>query len=302
MAFTYIGNNSAVTNGATELDCNRPAGVATGDIIVGVWAFENVAPGSGPWIIPNIGQFSSSYIGPSQGWLQVCWQAPSATGVGIEVWCAIQGTGSIQNAQFAASYAAVTVTAAWSGNLFNGGPITADTVRVATTAQVTGNKPPAPSVDANVGELIVACGGDLMTASLFGTPSAFSNRVDVQRSGAGTVDAAIADTTALVAGSTGLITFPNNAQSTSSRGSTATLLIRPQPTAPGVGGIINVGMPEDLDIGAGYTLQVTALDPATGATVPGVTVSNLIFTVDQISGTPGDLQVGPFMLVPGPNA
>lgn len=302
MAFTYIGSANAVTNGATELDCSRPAGIGVGNIIIAVFAFENVASGSGPWIIPNNGQFSANYIGPSTQWQQVCWQAPQASGVGIEVWAAIHISGTNQFAMFAASQAATTVTVAYSGEYNPTGIITGAPPRIATTAQVNGNAPAAPSVNANSGELIVACGGDLMTAAKFGTPSGFTNRVDVQRSGAGTVEATIADATASVAGVTGPITFPNAASSSTTKGATATLLIIPTPSTAGLGGIINAGLPEDLDIGSGYTLRVTALDPTTGNPVTGVTVSNLVFTAEQIAGTPGELETGPFMLVPGPNA
>lgn len=301
MAFTYRGNASSTATAATEIDCNRPSGVQVGDLIVGVFAFEGVAAGSGPWIIPNSGQFSSSYIGPAQGWQQACWQTPGATGVGVEVWCALHGTGTVQNAMFAASQNAVTVTVAYGGEYNPNGSISGGAVRVATTSQVAGNQPAAPSVNANNGELIVACAGDLMTASKFGTPSGTTNRVDVTRSGAGTVEATIADLSTVAAGNTGPITFPNAAASGTTRGATATLAIRQAPSTPGAGAIINAGLPADLDIGPGYTLQVTALDPTTGNPVTGVTVSNLIFTADQISGTPEGLEVGPFMLVPGPN-
>ena len=302
MAFAFIGNASATASAATEIDCNRPAGVSAGNIIIAVFGFEGVAAGSGPWIIPNNGQFSTNYIGAAEGWQQVCWQAPGSTGVGIEVWAAIHSSGAVQNAMFATAQNAVTVTAAYSGEYNPTGNITGALPRVATTAQVTGNMPPAPNAVANAGELIVACGADLMTAAKFGAPSGFTNRIDANRAGAGTVDATIADATAVAAGATGLITFPNNAASSSTTGATATLLIIPAPTTPGAGGIINAGLPEDLDIGSGYTLQVAALDPSTGNPVSGVTVSNLIFTADQISGTPEGLEVGPFMLVPGPNS
>ena len=302
MAFSYIGNASATASAASEIDCNRPSGIAVGNIIVAVYAFEGVASGSGPWIIPNSGQFSANYIGPATSWQQVCWQTPGNTGTGLEVWAAIHQSGTVQNAMFAVNQNAVTVTAAWSGEYNPSGSISGAPPRVATTAQVTGNQPAAPSVDANSGELIVACGADVMTAAKFGTPSGFTNRIDALRSGAGTADAAIADRTATVAGSTGLITFPNNANSATTRGATATLLIVPAPSTAGAGGIINAGLPEDLDIGDGYTLRVTALYPTSGNPVTVVTVTNLIFTADQIAGTPGELETGPFMLVPGPGA
>lgn len=51
-------------------------------------------------------------------------------------------------------------------------------------------------------------------------------------------------------------------------------------------------MPADLDLGGGWILRLTAVDPATGATITGVKVSNLVVTVDPIAGAvetpPGD--------------
>ncbi len=303
MAFTFRGNNSAAVSGAAELDCNRPAGVTTGDLIIALYAFEGVAAGSGPWIVPNIGQLSSLFIGPSQGWQQVCWTAPGATGVGIEVWAAIHGGGTVQDAIFAANQNAVTVTVAYGGEYNPTGSIGGGAVSVATTAQVTGNQPAAPSVQANAGELIVACGGDLMTGAGFGSPSGFTNRVDVARGAAGTVEATIADASAAVAGNTGPITFPNNAAATTTRGTTATLLILPAPTTAGAGAVLTAGMPEDLDLPDGYILTWAAIDPVTGADVSGVTVSNVsLFGTLLDAGTDTGGQLGPFMLVPGPSA
>lgn len=64
---------------------------------------------------------------------------------------------------------------------------------------------------------------------------------------------------------------------------------------------VNVSMPQDLDLDAGWTLQVTAVD-SSGSTVSGVNVSNLSITADAPLGNVSSLEVGPFMLVPGPNA
>ncbi len=303
MAFAFVGTANAAVTGATELDCNRPAGIASGNLIIALYAFEGVATGSGPWIIPNNGQLASTFIGPAQGWNQVCWQTPSAAGTGIEVWAAIHGSGTVQNASFAASQNAVTVTAAWSGEYNPTGNISAGAVRVATPAAVTGNQPAAPSVVANSGELIIACGGDITAAAAFGTPSGFTNRVDVARAGAGTVEATLADAVTSVSGPTGLITFPNNASAVTTRGATATLAIRPAPAATGVGAVLEAGIPPDLDLPDGYVVTWSAIDPVTGADVPGVVVSNVsIFGTALGTGTGGDFPIGPFMLVPGPSA
>ncbi len=303
MAFVFRASTSAAATGATSITCNRPAGTAVGDFLCAVYAFENVAPGSGPWIIPNTGQFSSSTIGPSTGWLQACWQTPSAAGVGIEVWIAVHASGASQIAEFVASQNVVTVIGGWTGEYNPTGAITPGTLDVAATAQVTGNQPPAPSVTANAGELVIACGGDLMGGGGFGTPSGYTNRVDAARAGAGTVEATIADAVAANASPTGLITFPNAAAATTTRGATATLAIRPAPSASGVGAVLEAPMPPDLDLPDGYIVQWSALDPTTGADVAGVTVSNVsMFGTSLGTGGGSEGVVGPFMLVPGPGA
>lgn len=301
MAFAYVGNAHAAGTGVTTLTCSRPAGIAVGQLVVAVYAFEGVAAGSGPWIVPNIGQLATDYIGPAEDWQQVCWQTPGAAGVGIEVWAAIHESGGNQSAQFVSAENVVTVCAAWSGEYNPNGTIQGGAPRLASTAQVTGNKPAAPSVAANAGELIIACAGDLMGASGFGTPSGFTNRIDSARSGAGTVEATIADATVPTAGSTGPITFPNNAAASSTPGATATLAIVPAPAGSGVGPILDVPFPEELDLGDGWTLRVTALDPVTGAVVPGVNVSNVaiqVVDVNQVGS--GGLETGEWLLVPGP--
>lgn len=303
MAISFVASNSLATSGGTELDLTNPAGTAAGDLIVSCFAFENVAAGSGPWIVPNIGQLSTNYIGPSTGWEQVCWQSPSLAGVGIEVWCARIYSGTVQYAKFAAAQNAVGVNATYRGIYDVGNPVSNGTVRVATTAQVTGNQPAAPSVAANVGELVVAIFGDLMTGAGFGSPSGFTSRVDTARAGAGTVEAAIVDGTPTAAGATGPITSPQNAAASSTRGATATLAIVPAPTGTSVGPILDVPMPADLDLADGWTLRMTALDPLTGAVVPGVTISSFALEVDDLSGGGGDgLAFGDFQLVPGPGA
>lgn len=281
MAITYIGSSNAAATGATEVDCATPSGVAAGQIIIALIAVEAVAPGSGPWVLPNLGQFSSNYIGPAQGWEQVCWQGPTSSGVGIEVWAAIYSSGAHNNAMFASSQNAVMVSVAYSGEYNPTGNISGAPPRIATTAQVTGSQPAAPSIVAKSGELVVACAGDLMTASLFGTPSGFTSRVDVQRSGAGTVEATIADVAVSSAGATGPITFPNAAASSTTKGATATLAISPAPAAASSLPVIDVAMPEGSVLGPGWTIRVTALDAVTGSPVSGVTVSNVIINGDK---------------------
>ena len=62
------------------------------------------------------------------------------------------------------------------------------------------------------------------------------------------------------------------------------------------------GLPPDLDLDGGYTFRFDAVDPATGATVSGVTVSAVAIGATDLAGGATALTAGPFMLVPGPGA
>ena len=66
---------------------------------------------------------------------------------------------------------------------------------------------------------------------------------------------------------------------------------------------LDIGMPQDLDLPDGWTLRVTAVD-GSGSVVAGVNVSNMAIIADAPLGASagGGLEVGPFMLVPGPGA
>lgn len=59
-----------------------------------------------------------------------------------------------------------------------------------------------------------------------------------------------------------------------------------------------VTLPPNLDLWPGCIIRVTAVDPTTGATVAGVTVSNI--SIEGVSDTESRLEYGPFMLVTGP--
>jgi hypothetical protein len=62
-------------------------------------------------------------------------------------------------------------------------------------------------------------------------------------------------------------------------------------------------LPPGLDLPAGWLIRVRAVDPGTGNEVSGVTVSNFSLVVDDLTGGGGSgLQIGPYMLVPGPGA
>lgn len=63
------------------------------------------------------------------------------------------------------------------------------------------------------------------------------------------------------------------------------------------------GLPPDLVLGPGYSLRLRALDPTFGTNVAGVRLTDVSYFVRNVGeGSDDDLQVGPFLLVPGPGA
>jgi hypothetical protein len=64
----------------------------------------------------------------------------------------------------------------------------------------------------------------------------------------------------------------------------------------------NAGLVDTLTPSQNWQIQFVAVDPTSGVAVAGAKVSNVNFIVEMIRGTVEDLQVGPFMLVPGPGA
>lgn len=61
--------------------------------------------------------------------------------------------------------------------------------------------------------------------------------------------------------------------------------------------------PQEIVIGPNWTVEFDAIDPVTGASVAGVLVSDVNMTATNAkTGKLEKLDVGPYMLVPGPNA
>ena len=67
---------------------------------------------------------------------------------------------------------------------------------------------------------------------------------------------------------------------------------------------LDAPMPQGLDVGSGYVVRVTALDPTTGNLVPGVNVNTVVRTAEQAGGIigGGGGPSGEWFLVPGPGA
>lgn len=62
---------------------------------------------------------------------------------------------------------------------------------------------------------------------------------------------------------------------------------------------LTIAMPPYLDLPGGYTLRFTAISATDGSTVSGVNISNASILA-VASGPLEKLNIGPFMLVPGP--
>lgn len=303
MAFAFVSSANGNVSGGTQVDWT--ANFALGLFMCAVYAFDNVAPGSGPWITPNNGQFSTAFIGPSTGWQQAAWIAPASAGVGIEVWCAINGAAGsqVRSVALGAAQTCEVVVGSWSGAYAPNGSINDGAVRAVATRQPTGNAPAAPSIFAFAGELVIAVCGDRMTAAKFGTPAGFTNRVDQAIGAAGTVEATEADAVAAASGLTGAIPFPNAAASSGQAGGSATLAIRPSGSVTPGSSILRAPMPPDLDLEHGYTLTVQALSPTTGAPVGGVNIGQVVVTATSVgAGSGGGNEPGQWFLVPGEGA
>lgn len=66
---------------------------------------------------------------------------------------------------------------------------------------------------------------------------------------------------------------------------------------------LTASLPQLLDLPDGYVVEWAAIDPTTGSDVSGVVVSNVsIFGTMLGIGAGGGIDLGPFMLVPGPGA
>lgn len=65
---------------------------------------------------------------------------------------------------------------------------------------------------------------------------------------------------------------------------------------------LSLPLPPGINLWGGCRVRLTALDPATGNTVPGVNVSEVTLQVVLVAGNKDDLTVGQWRLVPGPGA
>jgi hypothetical protein len=68
---------------------------------------------------------------------------------------------------------------------------------------------------------------------------------------------------------------------------------------------LTASLPPDLNLPANFIIQISAVDPSTGAVVSGVKASNVAIIAEPMTPDTSDSSlepVGPFLLVPGPAA
>lgn len=235
LAFQAI---SAVVSGTGTTDSITWPGAPGGQQLIAVFAFEGVAAGSGPYIS------SAPFTGST--WFRIVSQAPSATGVGLEVWAGFPGWSSGVLTPFAFTG---TYTYIGRGIVYTGQNVTgvSSSIRSAVSAQVVGNNPQAPTIFAFANEMVVAIAAEQMSNPGFGTPTSptgFTQRYDSNRAGFGTVEQTVADELAIVNANVGPIGWTANGQTGASPGASATLAIQPAGAAAGSGNpLIEVTFP-----------------------------------------------------------
>lgn len=235
MSLAYKATSAvAAVSAASEIDLNTPSS-SFGDLLVSVIGVEGVAGGSGPWIDANVGQLTTDYGGPFTGWKQVAMIAPSATGVGVEVWAALYSSGTHVWWKFNANQSAVARMVTYTGAYSLSNQITDGAVRAAATNQWTGNNPQAPSIYAYLNEMLLAFAAEEMSSPGYGTPTpaGWTTRFDNARSGYGTAEITVADFIPVtVEGASGVIPWSANGALSTSKGGAGVLAIRPTVVLP----------------------------------------------------------------------
>lgn len=216
MTIALQGTSAAVSSsGATSATITWP-GSPSGQMLVGIFGFEAVT--SGPWI-----------TGTNQGgWARSCYQAPSASGNGLEVWNTNGwSSGATTQFNFTGTLAYVGIGRVYTGQYTGAGNV----LRAGTTAQVTGNNPAAPSIYAYINEMVVVCAASQLNSSGYtAAPTGYADLSSAARGSAhGNVEIGTADQVATGEGNTGSLTFTATAAAGGTKGATATLVIRGGP-------------------------------------------------------------------------
>lgn len=293
MALSFQAASAAVSGNGTSGTITWP-GSPNGQMLIAIFAFDGVGAGSSPYI---------DHTFNAGGWFRAFSQAPSGSGCGIEVWNTYGWT-SATNTQFifTGTYNFVGRGLVYTGQYNNG----ADSpVRATASQATTGDSPSTPTITAFAGEMLLAVAADTLSAPGFGTPSPAltTSRFDSTRSGLGTGEVTAADFQVKASGINGPFVWPAITNPGGALGAAGVLAIRAATAPASTGPIVDAPMPENLLLGQGYSLRVTALDPTTGAIVSGVNVGTVVLTAGSDSVvTDGGGGAGDWMLVPGINA
>lgn len=218
MAITFVANSS--NNGfasSADVTVVLAPGTAVGDLLLCSFAFGSVAAGSGPWVA----------TAPS-GWLRIIYRAPSATGVGIEVWGALYVSGASAHFTFNGTYEGNMRQSTYRGFT----PVVpgqiVSLVGDAQSVQTTGNDPVAPSVNVDVaGSMVGVSAANVLSSTGFGYPAPYTKRWDNAESGSfGTTENALGEHIGAGSGATGTIPLTAPVTPAGAKGTACTFVIR----------------------------------------------------------------------------
>lgn len=218
MAITFVANssNNAYASSADVTAVLAP-GTAVDDLMLCCFCFGSVAAGSGPWVA----------TAPA-GWLRIIYQAPSATGTGIEVWGAIYVSGVSAHFTFNGTYQGNMRESTYRGFA----PIVpgqiVSLVGDAKSDVWTGNNPVAPSVNVDVnGSMVGVCAADTLSSTGFGYPAPYTKRWDNAEGGIfGHPEDALGEHIGAAIGATGTIGLTAPVTPAGAKGTTCTFVIR----------------------------------------------------------------------------
>lgn len=218
MAITFVANssNNAYAGSASVTTVN-PVGTLAGDLLLCCFCFGSQPAGSGPWVLDA-----------PAGWLRIIYRAPSAVGVGIEVWGAIQVSGPSSLFDFTGTYEGNMRESVYRGvTPVVPGQITS-LVSDAQSAQTTGNDPVAPSVTVDqAGSMVVVCAANTLSGTGFGYPAPYTKRWDNADGGVfGNSEDALGENLSAGVGATGTIPLTAPVTPAGAKGTTCTFVIR----------------------------------------------------------------------------
>ncbi len=218
MAVAFRSQGAAVgfTNAASAI-LQVGAGSVAGDVLLAGFAFEGVAAGSGPYISGT----------PQLGWFRLLFQAPSATGAGLEVWGAILGSGSQTTFNFSPNANGVGRMMSYQGSAGAVGNLQ-PAIESTATAQVTGDNPSCPSIDTLTDDVMaVSFAAMVLTAPGFVWPAGHTEHWDNTRLGVfGTVEGSSGDKLLASPGTLGAVALTATASPAGAKGATATIGVR----------------------------------------------------------------------------